>query len=446
MRGSRKRGSRTIVITGASAGVGRATARQFAGPGVKLALIARGRAGLDAAAAEARAAGAEALALSCDVADAEAVEQAAATIESTLGEIDVWVNAAMTAVLAEVTDTTAAEFRRVTEVTYLGAVHGWLAALRRMVPRDSGKIIQVGSALGYRGIPLQATYCGAKHAVQGFYESVTAELRHRGSHVSTTIVQLPGLDTPQFSWVRARTRGIPRPVPPVYQPEVAARAIVWAADHDRSELWVGRPTVFAILGNRLAPRLVGRWVARTGFKSQQSDAPLPSYRPDNLFRAVDEERDHGARGLYQQESLEHSLQLTLSRHKRALFGAGLAASAASAAAGVVLTHDGHGLPDISLHRDGHLLPEIALHRDIQLIPGITIRRDRRLMPGISLRRDRRLLPLIWLRWGTRVVPQIAVGRGGRRIPEILVRRDGHRLPEPLLRWRGQRSPLSMLQR
>ena len=306
--------------------------RAFAGPGVKLALIARGRAGLEAAAAEARAAGAEVLPLTCDVADAEAVEQAAATTESTLGEIDVWVNVAMTAVLAEVTETSAAEFRRVMEVTYLGAVHGWQAALRRMVPRDRGKIIQVGSALGYRGIPLQATYCGAKHAVQGFYESVRSELLHHDSNVSVTIVQLPGLNTPQFEWVRARTKGTPQPVPPIYSPEVAARAIVWAADHNRREIWVGRPTIKTIIGQRLIPGFLDVYLAHKGFQSQQSDTPLPSHRPDNLFSPVDEERDHGANGMYDDLAHGHSLQLTLAEHRGVLVGAGLAASAASAAA------------------------------------------------------------------------------------------------------------------
>lgn len=333
-------GSRTIVITGASAGVGRATVRELAAPGVRLALIARGRAGLEAAAEEARAAGAEALPLRCDVADADAVEQAAATAEATLGEIDVWVNAAMTAVLAEVTETSAAEFRRVLEVTYLGSVHGWQAALRRMLPRDSGKIVQVGSALGYRGIPLQATYCAAKHAVQGFYESVRAELIHRGSHVSVTIVQLPGLNTPQFEWVRARTHGTPQPVPPIYRPEVAARAIAWAAEHDRRELWVGRPTVYSIIAQRLIPGFLDRKLARSAFASQQSDKPLRSDRPDNLFEPVDERRDHGAEGMYTGRAHAHSLQLALAEHRGALLGAGLAASAASAAA-LAGRRDGH---------------------------------------------------------------------------------------------------------
>jgi len=332
--------SRTVVITGASAGVGRATARAFAGPGVKLALIARGRAGLEAAAAEARAAGAEALPISCDVADAEAVERAASTIESTLGEIDVWVNVAMTAVLAEVTDTSAAEFRRVMEVTYLGSVHGWQAALARMVPRDRGKIVQVGSALGYRGIPLQATYCGAKHAVQGFYESVRAELLHHDSKVSVTIVQLPGLNTPQFSWVRARTPNTPMPVPPIYAPEVAARAIVWAADHNRREVWVGRPTPKTIIGQRLVPGFLDHYLAHKGFKGQQSDTPLPSHRPDNLYSPVDEEHDHGADGMYDDMAHDHSLQTALAEHRGLLVGAGLAATAASAAA-VMMLRDGH---------------------------------------------------------------------------------------------------------
>lgn len=333
---------RTIVVTGASAGVGRATVREFARPGVRLALIARGRAGLEAAAAEARAAGAQALVISCDVADAEAVERAAQTVESTLGEIDVWVNVAMTAVLAPVTETSAAEFRRVMEVTYLGSVHGWQAALRRMVPRDHGKIVQVGSALGYRGIPLQATYCGAKHAVQGFYESVRSELLHTGSNVSVTIVQLPGLNTPQFSWVRARTRGTPQPVPPIYSPEVAARAIVWAANHDRRELWVGRPTIKTIIGQRLVPGFLDIYLAHKGFASQQSDTPLPSHRPDNLFEPVDDERDYGADGMYEGRAHGHSLQTTLAEHRGALLGAGLAAASAASVAAVAMTRDSHG--------------------------------------------------------------------------------------------------------
>src|SRR3954467_12938808 len=246
---------KVVVVTGASAGVGRATVRAFADQGARLGLSAGGRGGLGAAAQEGRERGGEAVVLPCDVADAGAVERAAATVEERLGPIDVWVNVAMTAVLAEVADTRADEFRRVTEVTYLGSVHGAQAALRRMLPRDRGKIVQVGSALGYRGIPLQATYCGAKHAVQGFVESLRTELRHRGSNVSHTIVQLPGLNTTQFTWVRARTPNFPQPVAPIYAPDVAARAVVWAATHTRPELWVGLPTVYTIIGSRMASRV-----------------------------------------------------------------------------------------------------------------------------------------------------------------------------------------------
>src|SRR4051812_25391172 len=230
---------RVVVVTGASAGVGRATAVAFGRRGARVALIARGAAGLKAAAAEIRAAGGEALPLPLDVADADAVEAAAARVEETWGPIDVWVNAAMTAVLGEVADTTAEDFRRVTEVTYLGSVYGQLAALRRMLPRDRGTIVQVGSALCYRGIPLQATYCGAKHAILGFVESLRTELLHRGSNVRLTVVHLPGLNTPQFGWVKTALPRHPQPVPPIYQPEVAADAIVWAAQHRRREIWVG---------------------------------------------------------------------------------------------------------------------------------------------------------------------------------------------------------------
>ncbi len=305
-----------IVITGASAGVGRATARAFARPGVRIGLIARGRAGLEAAAAEAGAAGAQALVLVCDVSDAEAVEAAATQVEDAFGPIDLWVNVAMVAVLAEVTKTTADEFRQVMEVTYLGAVNGTQAALRRMLPRDRGKIVQVGSALGFRGIPLQATYCGAKHAIQGFVESLRTELRHRGSHVSHTIVQLPGLNTTQFGWVRARTPDFPQPVPPIYEPEVAARAIVWAARHTRAEVWVGLPTVYTIIGSRLAPRFADWYLARTGFSGQQTGKPLERDRPDYLDRPLDGERDYGSSGPFGSQAHARSPQLWLTTHRR----------------------------------------------------------------------------------------------------------------------------------
>jgi short-subunit dehydrogenase len=330
---SRLRDPEIIVITGASAGVGRATVRAFARPGVKIGLIARGRAGLEAAAAEARRAGAEALVLPCDVADAEAVDAAAQAVEDAFGPIDLWVNVAMTAVLAEISETTAAEFRRVTEVTYLGAVHGTQAALKRMLPRDRGKIVQVGSALGYRGIPLQATYCGAKHAIQGFVESLRTELRHRGSHVSHTIVQLPGLNTTQFGWVRARTPEFPQPVAPIYAPEVAARAIVWAATHTRPELWVGLPTVYTIVGSRIGPRFADWYLAKTGFKGQQSGKPLDPDRPDYVDTALDDERDYGSDGPFGDQQHGRSAQLWLSLHRRAAVG-GAAAVALAAAWGL----------------------------------------------------------------------------------------------------------------
>lgn len=323
-----------IVVTGASAGVGRATVRELAAPGVRIGLIARGRAGLEAAAQDVRAAGGEALVLPCDVSDAEAVEAAAARFEAECGEIDCWINVAMCAVLAEVTETTAEEFRRVTEVTYLGAVHGFQAALRRMVPRDSGKIVQVGSALGYRGIPLQATYCASKHAVQGFVESLRTELEHRDSNVSLTIVQLPGLNTTQFTWVRARTQNTPQPVAPIYAPEVAARAIAWAAAHDRRELWVGLPTVYTILGNRMASWAADRYLAKTGVAGQQTDEPLDPERPDYLFAPLDDERDHGSAGPFTDKAHGRSVQLAVATHRGAVAAgiAGLAAGLATALA------------------------------------------------------------------------------------------------------------------
>lgn len=322
-----------VVITGASAGVGRATARRFARDGARVALIARGRAGLEAAATEVRVLGGEALVLPCDVADADAVERAAQEVEDTWGPIDVWINNAMTAVLGEVADTSAAEFRRVVEVTYLGSVHGTQAALRRMLPRDHGTIVQVGSALGHQGIPLQATYCAAKHAVQGFFESLRCELRHRRSNVHLTIVQLPGMNTTQFGWVRLHVRRQPRPVAPVYEPEVAARAVHWAAHHRRREIWVGLPSVYTIMGNRFAPWLAEWYLARTGIDGQQTDRPVSPTREDYLETPVDDTADHGAHGPFGDEAHGHSLQAWLSRRRGAVAGwAAVAAGAAAVAA------------------------------------------------------------------------------------------------------------------
>jgi NAD(P)-dependent dehydrogenase (short-subunit alcohol dehydrogenase family) len=328
--------SDVVVITGASAGVGRAAARAFGARGDRVALIARGEAGLRAAAEEVRAAGGQALVLPCDVSDADAVEAAAARAEEQLGPIDVWVNNAMTAVLAEVADTPAEEFRRVTEVTYLGSVHGAQAALRRMLPRDRGVIVQVGSALAFRGIPLQATYCGAKHAIEGFCESLRTELMHRKSGVRLAVVHLPGMNTTQFSWVRARTERHPQPVPPIYQPEVAADVIVWAAHHRRKRIWVGYPTVQTIVGNRLAAWVADRYLARTGFDSQQTDQPMPPGRPDYLFSPLDAETDHGLHGEWGDQAVTRSTQVWLNLHRGTVAAAAAAVGVAGAVAGRML--------------------------------------------------------------------------------------------------------------
>jgi len=304
-----------VVVTGASGGVGRAVARSFGTDEARVALLARGRAGLDAVAEEVSSTGGVALPLQVDVADAEAVEAAADRVEAELGPIDVWVNVAFAGVLAPFTAMDAADYRRVTEVTYLGTVHGTMAALRRMRTRDHGVVVQVGSALAYRGIPLQSAYCGAKHAIQGFNESVRCELLHAGSHVRTTMVQLPAVNTPQFDWCRTRDVGRPRPVAPVYQPEVVARTIRYAASHPRRrEYWVGGSTVGTLLANRIAPGLLDRYLGLTGVAAQQ-EGPLPAERDGNLWQPVDDDTDHGARGRFDDESLERSPQAWLARHR-----------------------------------------------------------------------------------------------------------------------------------
>jgi short-subunit dehydrogenase len=297
---------RVAVVTGASAGVGRATVRELAKRRVALGLLARGEAGLDAAREEARSLGARAVAIPTDVADAHAVDAAAAEIERELGPIDAWVNDAMTSVFAPVKETSAAEIRRVTEVTYLGVVHGTLAALRRMLPRDSGVIVQVGSALAYRSIPLQAAYCAAKHAVVGFTDSLRTELIHDHSNVRVTMVQLPALNTPQFEWVRSRLPRRAQPVAPIYQPEVAARAIVRAIDRPRREVLVGLPTVVAVQLQKLVPGILDRYLAATAYKAQQTQQPEDPNRPDNLYRPVDERVDEGARGRFDRQASPRS--------------------------------------------------------------------------------------------------------------------------------------------
>jgi short-subunit dehydrogenase len=312
--------SEVVVVTGASSGIGRAIVRRFAGPGVALGLIARGEDGLGAAAAEVRAAGGTALVLPLDVADADALDAAAGRVEETLGPIDVWVNDAMATVFSWFTDVTPEELRRTTDVTYHGTVWGTQAALRRMLPRDRGTIVQVGSAMAYRGIPLQAPYSGAKQAIKGFQEALRCELRARGSRVHVTMVQLPGVNTPQFVHGRDKLPKEPQPVPPVYEPEVAAEAVHWAAHHRRREVWVGLPTVYTIIGNRLAPGLVERYLARTAVSGQQTPEPRRPDRPDNLLAPPP--GDPGAHGPFDDRAHDRSVQLWLSRHRRLLGIAG----------------------------------------------------------------------------------------------------------------------------
>ena len=321
------------MVTGASAGVGRAAARCFAESGDDVALVARGQAGVEAAAKDVEALGSRALPLDVDVADADAVEAAAARVEEELGPIDVWVNNAFSAVFAPFDEISTAEFRRATEVTYLGFVYGTKAALGRMKRRNSGVIVQVGSALAYRGIPLQSAYCGAKHAIQGFNESLRCELLHDKSNVRVTMVQLPAMNTPQFSWVLSRLSRHPQPVPPIYQPEVAARAIVWAADHDRREWWVGASTAATLVANAIAPGLLDRYLGRTGFDSQQTSEPVDRNRPANLWEPVDAHDDHGAHGEFDDRSHRSSAQWWVTSHRRSLLAV---AGAVAAATGVAV--------------------------------------------------------------------------------------------------------------
>ncbi|MCX4404097.1 SDR family oxidoreductase [Streptomyces sp. NBC_01764] len=307
----------TVVITGASAGIGRATARLFAERGANVVLLARGIAGLEAAAADVEERGGQALAVPTDVADQTQVDAAAVAAEEAFGPIDIWVNNAFTSVFAPFMEIEPDEYQRVTEVSYLGFVHGTRVALQRMIPRDVGVIVQVGSALGDRAIPLQSAYCGAKHAVNGFTSSVRTELMHQGSHVHVTVVQMPAVNTPQFSWVLSRLPKYPRPVPPIYQPEVAARAVVNAADHPhRKQYYVGASTAATILANKLAPALLDRYLARTGYASQQTGAGEPGTRKPNLWHPADgpPEHDYGAHGTFDERSHSRSAQAALARH------------------------------------------------------------------------------------------------------------------------------------
>jgi NAD(P)-dependent dehydrogenase (short-subunit alcohol dehydrogenase family) len=325
------------VITGASAGIGRATAREFASHGCKVALLARGRAGLAAAASEVEHLGGEALIIPTDVADHAAVERAAERVVAEWGAIDIWVNNAFAGIFSRFTDMTPEEYRRVTDVTYLGQVHGTRAALKHMIPRNSGTIVLIGSALAYRGIPLQSAYCAAKHAVQGFQDSLRTELLAADSDVRLTMVQLPGVNTPQFDWVRSHTRGTPRPVGAIYQPEVAARAI-WKAAHSSRKQWiVGAPAYQAIVADKLFSPLLDRYLARDNIEAQQDPQVLP-VRADNLFEPVDADEDHGAHGRFDKKSRKGSPLLWASEHR-----GWLAAGAALAmGTGVVSALKGRG--------------------------------------------------------------------------------------------------------
>jgi short-subunit dehydrogenase len=321
-----------VVVTGSSAGVGRAIAHAFAKRGAHVGLLARGQEGLDATQREVKSFGGQALTVPTDMADHHQVEAAAQKVEEHFGPIDVWVNDAMSTVFARFLDTEPEEFKRATEVTYLGTVYGTMAALKRMTARDRGKIVQVGSALSYRAIPLQAAYCGAKFGIRGFTNSIRTELLHDKSKVQITMVQLPGVNTPQFSWCRSKLPDHPMPVPPIYQPEIPAEAVYWAAHHRRRELWVGYSAVLAILGNRLAPSFADRYLAKTGFSGQQiNDMPVSAHRPDNLFEPVPALA--ATHGMFDDKAKTRSPQLWAATHRRIVAGA-LAGVVVTGAAGV----------------------------------------------------------------------------------------------------------------
>lgn len=327
---------KVVVVTGASGGIGRASAAAFGAAGAKVALLARGEKGLQGARDEIEAAGGTAMPLEVDVADHEDVEAAAETVERTLGPIDVWVNVAFTSVFSEFREISPEEFKRVTEVNYLGYVYGAMSALRRMLPRERGTIVHVGSALAYRGIPLQSAYCGSKHAIQGFHESLRCELLHNRSGVEVTMVQMPAVNTPQFDWVLSRLPKPAQPVPPIYQPEVAARAVLHAAAHPRRrEYWVGSSTALTLVGNAVAPGILDRYLAKTGFDSQQVDRPQPTDHPVNLWEPADGSggRDFGSHGSFDHRATNRSAQLWASQRHGTLALIGAAALAGAAMLG-----------------------------------------------------------------------------------------------------------------
>jgi short-subunit dehydrogenase len=327
---SKRQRPEVVVVTGASGGVGRAIAHAFAKRGALLGLVARGQKGLDDARREVEELGGQAIVIPTDVAYADQVEAAAEAVENRYGPIDVWVNDAMATVFASFIDVSAEEYKRATEVTYLGTVYGTMAALRRMRSRGHGTIVQVGSALSYRAIPLQSAYCGAKFAIRGFTDSIRSELLYEKSKVRITMVQLPGVNTTQFNWCRSKLPKHPQPVAPIYQPEIPAEAVYWAAHHRRRELWVGYSAVEAIVGNKLAPRLADIYLARTAISGQQiQDMPVRPGRPDNLFEPVEDLA--ATHGMFDDRAKTRSPELWAAKHRPALTGAVLAAGAAAAA-------------------------------------------------------------------------------------------------------------------
>jgi NADP-dependent 3-hydroxy acid dehydrogenase YdfG len=314
--------SRIVVITGAGAGVGRAAAKEFSKQGCDVVLLARDADRLQSAARECRTYGGQAMAISTDVADAAAVESAAARAERELGPIDIWVNVAMATVFAPVDKLTAAEFRRGTEVTYLGQVHGTMSALKRMRIRNRGTIINVGSALAYRAVPLQSIYCGAKFAIRGFTDSLRSEIIHDRLKVRLCMVDLPAMNTPQFDWALNKMGKKAKPVAPIFQPEVAARAIYFAATHRRRNIWVGFPTVKAILADRIAPGLLDRYLAKAGYRGQLTNEPLPDDAPANLFHSV--KGSYGAHGRFDADAKPSSWEMVTDRHRTFFWlGAGI---------------------------------------------------------------------------------------------------------------------------
>ncbi len=316
-----------VVVTGASAGVGRAVVREFAKRGASIGLLARGRAGLEGARRDVGQLGGRALTIPTDVADPKQVFEAAKKVERKFGPIDVWVNVAMASVFSPIKEMTASDYKRVTDVTYLGYVYGTLAALEQMLPRDRGTIVQVGSALAYRSIPLQSAYCASKHAIVGFTDSLRCELIHDKSNVRVTCVHLPAMNTPQFGWVKSRLERKAQPVPPIYAPEVAARAIYWAAHHRRREVWVGGSTVEAITGQKIIPGLLDRYLGKTGYDSQQIDERENPDRRNNLYEPVDDTRDYGPHGTFGDRAQKSSAEVWFDMNRDWILGGAVGAVA-----------------------------------------------------------------------------------------------------------------------